>query len=399
MGNAISEAGIIKKTDLGNFITNWALNDYTPDKTNPSQASLKYSLKKRACCTNQDKMPIALPDTDNLKPGKMILTSILIPIFADPKDITTAACTMKMTADTDGSYKYTESTGGIVISTSSACENIYSALCPILKRDRAAVGDTEIQQLYSINSDTASGGKPSIVNPFVDCNCENSWYRMQTPLTLQNADPVMLSHNLDTRCAGSFSKTYKPTNKGGKTLCFNSVSVGGNMTAQEQADLRINQSCSASSTNVFGSSEEPKTTSSVNKTSNLGNEPLISKITGPTLTPAPPTSPPPTSPPPTSPPPTSPPPTSPPPTTTPPTTTSAPTDAPTDAPTSAPTSAPTAAPTSAPTSTPTPKPLNYVLIGGIAVGVLVVLAVIAFFVMSGSKKSSKSSRRDRDDDE
>ena len=164
MGNTVSEAGQIKTTDLGNFIKNWALNDYTPDKTYENQMSIKYSLKKRACCINQKTMPIALPSIDNSStttPKTLLLSSVQIPIFKDQAELD-SGCVLPITSTTSADYKYTSlSTDPKVISITSGCANIYDFLCPKIRADKKATGDMATAQLYSRNPDSGTNGKPS----------------------------------------------------------------------------------------------------------------------------------------------------------------------------------------------------------------------------------------------
>ena len=55
MGNVITKTNLTLNTDtqLGKFIHEWALNDYTihPDATATQPKKFKHILKKRACCT------------------------------------------------------------------------------------------------------------------------------------------------------------------------------------------------------------------------------------------------------------------------------------------------------------------------------------------------------------
>ena len=345
-----------------------------------------------------------MPDVDAAT-KKMILSSVLIPVFDSLAKITIDECTLPITQNNDGtytnsSYKYTDAVGGFV-TASGSCSNIYNTLCPIIRRDRAARGDGQFDQLYSMNPDTPLASNPTIVNPFVDCNCENSWYRVQknVPQTEQQADAETLAQNLDTRCSGSANRTFKTTNKSGKTLCFNSVTVGGRMSAEEQSMIKINQSCSAKSTNIFSESGAPtESPSPIEKEDSTWegdsidpNAPIEVRYTGPPMRP---TTTPPTSSSTTSPP-----------------TTSAPTQAPltyppTQAPlTYPPTAAPTVAPTTAPTATPTESPnSNYIKIGLGILGIVFAVIIIALIIRALTKKSkgnrrSSSKRGRRNDDE
>jgi hypothetical protein len=115
MGNTVSELGSIKQdTVLGNYIKDWALNDYNPD---PNNSNLyKYSLKKRACCTKQREMPISLPDVEN---NKIILTSVNIPVFKNDAEINSTNCEIIVgTNATDTKdFTYTNSINNVVTTT------------------------------------------------------------------------------------------------------------------------------------------------------------------------------------------------------------------------------------------------------------------------------------------
>ena len=389
MGNVISETGILKiNTDLGKYILNWALNDYNPNPKDPNQIALKNSLKKRACCTKQTFIPMAFPDIDS-KLDKIILSSVKIPIFKTDQDINDTNCTMLINSSSDPiNYKYTSgtSTGGIY-STSEGCANIYGTLCKTIRNNRASVGDTEMEQLYGRNPDDIDPSNLLLNNPYIDCNCQNSWYNIQPASVLGGLDREVLVQNNDSRCSTPANKTYKVINKIATSICFNSMNIGGNITAKDKAALNMDQKCNISSTTAGSASITggmiipPQTTTIPAVTTPAVTTPAVTKSAVTT----PPTKLAVTTPPTKS------------AVTTPPTKSAITTRAPTK---SVATRAPTkSVATRAPTKSAvkTQAPMNYVLIGGITAGVIIFIIII-IVLMSGSDKS-KSRKRHNDDDD
>ena len=63
MGNTIvkDDLTLNTNTDLGKIIQKWAVNDYSIHPSVKNNPRFKDSLKKRACCTNNPNIIIAMP--------------------------------------------------------------------------------------------------------------------------------------------------------------------------------------------------------------------------------------------------------------------------------------------------------------------------------------------------
>ena len=69
MGNTIANNnGEMHDLVLNKFIQEWALNEYNNGISNDAISKIRFKnlLKKRACCTKQTRVPIAIPSVNNL---------------------------------------------------------------------------------------------------------------------------------------------------------------------------------------------------------------------------------------------------------------------------------------------------------------------------------------------
>jgi hypothetical protein len=267
MGNIIStdNGTLDTSTDLGKFIRDYALNDYALDARQVEDPTTfldvnnrilkpiaKNMLKKRACCTGQLKMGIPLPAID---PATFMLESVNvdIPIFEKDNDINQQTCTLPYRPGENRNYKYTTNDTSYIQSKDDSCTELYEQqLCPSVRNIRDKNYTARFDKLYGPYEDKAIGSFKK-QNAFKDCNCENSFYKnlSATELSSLNVSQPQVStdvmaQTLDLRCNLLPLEAWKKTDSRMKNLCVNSISTG-NISAKDQANLSLNQSCSTNS--------------------------------------------------------------------------------------------------------------------------------------------------------
>ncbi len=262
MGNSITkqdDAEINDDNILGKYIKKWAEEDYNPfPKTN--KTIYKNSLKKRACCTKQKSVPISLPDVEN---NKIILSAVSIPIFSDIKEITEENCTFDRKQ-----FKYTADDNGSVIAGSNAngCADLYGGLCDKIIEDRQRNKNySQYNQYYSVYGDDVKGDAYTKINPYVDCNCKNSILVQESSnfKFKTSFDVDTLAQSNDPRCSGQPGATYKTAIKKIGNVCIQNMGTG-NISAEQQADLKLSQTCGIND----GSSGEPEKQIKINEKTN-----------------------------------------------------------------------------------------------------------------------------------
>ena len=258
MGNTIANNnGEMHDLVLNEFIQKWALNEYNNNLSidNISNIRFKNLLKKRACCTKQTRVPIAIPSI-NTNTGKIEYSSVFIPVFSSVKDITPEACTFEPTIINgvqENKIYYHKDNFGFIISDVN-CEPIYKGLCEKVKTDRSIYNNV-IEKIYGPYPDTKDVTDKSDINKenqYIDCNCKNSIYFsdiINVSANSQNVNPDSLAQTLDTRCALNLSKTYKLSDNRIQDLCLNTINVGGSISPEDAAAVGFNQTCSKTNIN------------------------------------------------------------------------------------------------------------------------------------------------------
>jgi len=268
MGNIIStENGTLNtSTDLGKFIRDYALNDFAIDARQVEDPTTfldvnkrvlkpiaKNMLKKRACCTGQLKMGIPLPAIDPQNNWSLESVNVDIPIFEKDDDINQQSCTLPYRPGESRNYKYTTNDTSYIQSKDDSCVELYEQqLCPSVRNVRNKNYTGRFDKLYGPYSDKTIGNFKK-QNSFRDCNCENSFYKnlSATELSSLNVSQPQVStdtmaQTLDLRCNLLPLEAWKKTDSRMKNLCVNSISTG-NISAKDQANLSLNQSCSTNS--------------------------------------------------------------------------------------------------------------------------------------------------------
>ena len=196
--------------------------------------------KKRACCLNNPKIPFSLPSYD-ISNHKIVTTTLKIPIFNNQNDITKQNCTFggsKFDHLGPGDSGHTKAT--------DACNNFYPNFCNIILEDRK--GKYQNSAIYNgpyqNNSGIINQNPYSNINPFPDCNCQNSAF-MQNNIEVPSAtlDKAVYAQTLDQNCSTilSTSDAYYPSWVQEAMLCINSINISGKVTAIDSGIININQ--------------------------------------------------------------------------------------------------------------------------------------------------------------
>ena len=198
-------------------------------------------------------MGIPLPAIDST----FMLESVTvdIPIFEKDGDITEQSCTLPYRPGENRNYKYTTNDTSYIQSKDDSCVELYEQqLCPSVRNVRNKNYTNRFDKLYGPYDDTAIGIFKK-KNAFRDCNCENSFYKHLSAtelssLKVMGSQPQVstdtMAQTLDIRCNLLPLEAWKKTDSRMKNLCVNSISTG-NISAKDQANLSLNQSCSTNS--------------------------------------------------------------------------------------------------------------------------------------------------------
>ena len=105
---------------LVSFIYDWALNNYTEPTLDGSNLGTNI-LKKRACCTRKEKIPIELPYIDSS--NNIQTMSVIIPVFEKPP--TKDDCSIKIENNDSKEFYYNI----IENRASHECQDFYPKFC------------------------------------------------------------------------------------------------------------------------------------------------------------------------------------------------------------------------------------------------------------------------------
>jgi hypothetical protein len=308
MGNIItidSGDGSIKSSLLADHINNWAKTDYhdglnydnrltfNTKGNNPIYNNL---LKKRACCTGQNSMTIALPnmvydDNDNIIGVTSVnrdnpaifgtkLGNNIIPIglpgnnnkLDDPYipvkiNIFSSAVDMSSQCVFENANKYSiqlDPSGGFT--TPNICKTLYrgeansKGLCQHVESDRMKLYSTDTQIAYGPFNDDD-------FNVYADCNCENSLLRGENKnisiineksgKQVFNADDEMIAQFFDNRCFSINPKGFRPFNAIPSNLCIN-IDQTKNISAESKSTINKSQTCNLSTSTSYGNEDNDK---------------------------------------------------------------------------------------------------------------------------------------------
>jgi hypothetical protein len=278
-GNLITTTPLGQVIPLGKFINDWALNNYTahPD------FKAKNQLKKRACCTRQSRIPIALPGFDldpadtnydtKIKTASFVpVYSVNIPVIPGMESLSAeqynATCKIE-----DLDYVADKGSGGsgAVTGINQPCMNFYrtdnmenKGLCAHVLDNRSQYKDAKGDMtnnnaygpdpdfLYGPSKDERDKRAKNMTNAYVDCNCENSSINV-IPSIKANFDGVNqpledIIQNSDLRCSANGSYTWKTRVKP-ITMCI-SVIKTGNISASGGGNINVKSECNISQNNT-----------------------------------------------------------------------------------------------------------------------------------------------------
>ena len=302
MGNIIvAEDGTAKKSILGDTINEWAKHKYHDGMNyennmiygstgiNPKYDDL---LMKRACCTGQTSMNIALPNAVLSEEGDVIGISTVIPdepailtvpdgtgdrmivggkhlshnvdyrqpyipikikLFDSSFDLTS-----KCMFEGNNLYSIkTTDTGGFQVTPS--CTALYKGeahnkgFCEHVEHDRAKRYTTDTQIAYGPFLDDRS-------NVYADCNCENSLLRGEnrnialvdnnSGRPMYNVNDEILAQFFDKRCFSIGTAGFKPLNAVPQNLCIN-IDQTKNMSADAKSTINKSQTCNLTNSNTI----------------------------------------------------------------------------------------------------------------------------------------------------
>jgi hypothetical protein len=294
MGNELSKysnKGFNSITDkpLGQWINNWALNNYTVIGKTPNEiddANLKQThtntLKKRACCTRREKISIPIASVIG---DKIVATSVPIDVFTSDqiKNQDTLSTLCKLDNNNE-SYAATRSDSGNPLATSTSCasfyketrENILESRSRTYKPELVPVEQPEGQRvktdpngilfenIYGSNPDSSTISTEQ-TNAFIDYNCINNPFMICNPnndeikpeirskicnyngkiINFDNPgiNPLTFAQMTEIKCSSNLSNTYNRTLEKIE-YCRNSVNIGSIISKNStNGQVNIKQTC------------------------------------------------------------------------------------------------------------------------------------------------------------
>ncbi len=266
MGNIVSgNDNYLKDTELKRIILDWARNDYDAGLSyGQADYKLKNILQKRACCTRNNNMIIALPNVDiqNIdEPIKDGYYPVYINAFDNDKDINSTNCMFVNESTPNNSqeqlYYQTEITK-VGHSAIPACTTLYTSgssnlnLCGSIKEERRLTYNNDISQTaygyYAIRPDAIK--TLNSYNNYTDCNCQNSILKDMSNIVQKVGAPNVglpetLAQSNDSYCTDCLTagKCYIPSYQRISSLCINMSSIT-DAVAENNSNIINNQECS-----------------------------------------------------------------------------------------------------------------------------------------------------------
>ena len=295
MGNIIVKSNSLTlntDTELGKFIYQWALNDYTihPHASLNFPKKFKDILKKRACCTYKPTVSIGIAgidDKNTVNANKILQYKIDIAPFLGDDGLPSASgdvinaknCTINDDTGPNQSFLDNDTKNKTAnVNSTQACKTFYDkgdnnepGFGQYVLRNRTNNDEfppdltgikivTDPNKLYThplgdqINGLTPNASDPGIqgnnngqLNPYSDCNCVNSIYAVHKELFLSAngsaPNPEMLAQTNDGKCTKTNSAWKGQNASDGTKICFNLANTG-NISADDSGNVKLTQSCS-----------------------------------------------------------------------------------------------------------------------------------------------------------
>jgi hypothetical protein len=277
MGNIVSDPNdnqLILNSRLRDIISDWAKNDYDAGLSwkkitidGLTAIKLKNVLRKRACCTRQTVMNVALPIIDLNASGSNVIkpgySPVNIRVFRENEfNINPNACKLldesKPNEPVGIDYLQTFSTDNFNLAP--GCSSLYPSgginlgLCKKIKIENMKTYNNDpLQSAYGYYaSDRLVQSENSIdtYNNYTDCNCENSILRdVKLPSTLGytniNNREVFVQSN-DSYCfsCSSNGRCFVSSKVASNTVCINIAEVKESI-AESSGSINNIQTCEA----------------------------------------------------------------------------------------------------------------------------------------------------------
>ncbi len=204
MGNIVSDPNdnqLILNSRLKNIISDWAKNDYDAglswgkiSRDGTTAIKIKNVLRKRACCTRQTVMNVALPIIDLNMGGSNLIkpgyTPVNIRVFSATEFNTNpgACLLMDESNPSDPSPEdYYQNFSADDLNLRNGCISLYQSgatnlgLCKKIKEEnRNTYNNDPLQSAYGYyasDRNVISDNSIDSYNNYTDCNCENSILR------------------------------------------------------------------------------------------------------------------------------------------------------------------------------------------------------------------------------
>ncbi len=271
MGNIVSDPldkQLILNSRLRDIITDWAKTDYDAGlswgKTNLSNETinLKNVLRKRACCTRQTVMNVALPivDINSTTPSGVIkpgYTPVKIRVFEDGELTSTpASCSFLDESQPNEINKFS-------YLRNENCSALYQSggtnlgLCNKIKKENMSTYKKDPAQsaygFYAADRKVVGDNSLDNYNNYTDCNCENSILR-DVPLpavlgfqNINNREVFVQSNDSYCSACASNGKCYVSSRQAVNTLCINIAEIQ-NSLVEGASNLTNIQTCNANNT-------------------------------------------------------------------------------------------------------------------------------------------------------
>jgi hypothetical protein len=284
MGNIISDPNdnyLLANTQLRKIVEDWALNDYDAglgyrrtDIYN-NQLVVKNVLRKRACCTRNTVMNIALPIVDINSINNPIKTGyqpIKIRVFEDgaldkdnPVECNFVDESQPGDKDSRGNYRkvsYLQKILQLNQGANAKCSSLYEdggtnlGLCTKIKLERQVIYNKPSQNAYGYyasNEQIIKDNSLDSYNNYTDCNCKNSILRDIILPTIAGYDNINSRETFvqsnDSYCSkcSAAGTCYISSSQRVSSLCIN-ISEIQNSIADSSSNLQNIQSCNMSNT-------------------------------------------------------------------------------------------------------------------------------------------------------
>lgn len=235
MGNVVSDNNYnLKNYVINDFITNWA-KEHFDNGLNYNDDNIRYKyefLRKRACCTRNNIMKIALPEINNndvatnfnYVPVNIVLSEMLT---QDSYGTCLMAENQSSSNNSKQDYLYNFDSNKQM---TPACVRLYGGgkdtdsynFCELVAIENRLMFSDANEIHYGKYGVTNKKGKEAAYydNVFVDCNCENSIMREEQykllKLSIENQgkghnmyDPDIMAQLLDVQCSGTTNNAYR----------------------------------------------------------------------------------------------------------------------------------------------------------------------------------------------